>query len=438
MITTQQRAAPKPFFPVQASILQRKCACGNHTMAGGECADCARKKMGLQRKLTIGASNDPLEQEADRIADQVMASSSYGAVSSTSVRIQRFTGNTSGQGMEVPPSVERVLASPGRPLEPALRQDMEGRFGYDFSGVRIHTGGTAEQSARDVNAHAYTVSNDVVFGAGQFVPGTNVGQRLIAHELVHVVQQMKIDRVRESQSYSSQTARVPELNSVGSTVRSRRLFRAIEYIEEVTGADAERYLVRFDHSLEAATRVVSSTTDPEANDLREAIELLRTLRTDGRITCWRTVAHGRYYASYHAPSGQIRLHVNFRSAATWPGTILHEAIHALHAQRFPRLSQLYAEVLAAGGTANERLGVLLVKWKAWTEYWAYRRVAEYENLRQVDPSLRQDSHQVAIREPDVQRATSRLRHETGEEFDPSSWSPPARYRARVRSPRRAD
>lgn len=181
------------FLPPSHSLLQRKCACGNHTMGGSECADCAQKKIGLQRKLTIGASNDPLEQEADRIADQVMASSGHGAVGNAPVRVQRFTGSPSGQMAEAPASVERVLASPGRPLEPALRQDMEGRFGYDFSRVRVHTGGLAEQSAREVNANAYTVGNSVVFGRGQFAPNSSAGKRLITHELTHVVQQSDID-----------------------------------------------------------------------------------------------------------------------------------------------------------------------------------------------------------------------------------------------------
>ena len=88
-----------------------------------------------------------------------------------------------------PASVDRVLASPGRPLEPALRQDMEQRFGHDFSRVRVHSDAAAEQSARDVNANAYTVGHNVVFGAGRFAPGTHEGRRLIAHELTHVVQQ---------------------------------------------------------------------------------------------------------------------------------------------------------------------------------------------------------------------------------------------------------
>lgn len=142
----------------------------------------------LQRKLTIGASHDPLEYEADRVADQVMAASTHSSVNNVPLRIQRFSGQADGQ-MEVPDSVGHVLAGSGRPLEPTLKQDMEQRFGRDFSQVRVHSGGAAEQSALDVNANAYTVGHNIVFGAGQFTPGTHGGQRLLAHELTHVVQQ---------------------------------------------------------------------------------------------------------------------------------------------------------------------------------------------------------------------------------------------------------
>jgi len=193
MTITQQRTTPKPFFPVQASILQRKCACGSHINMGGQCDKCAAKKGVLQRKLTIGASNDPLEQEADRVADQVMSTPLNSAINRTPPKIQRLTGLTSDGINTAPPSVERVLASPGRPLEPTLRQDMEQRFGYDFAQVRVHTGSAAEQSARDINADAYTVGYNVVFGTGQFVPGMYDGRRLIAHELTHVLQQPPLD-----------------------------------------------------------------------------------------------------------------------------------------------------------------------------------------------------------------------------------------------------
>jgi len=143
----------------------------------------------LHKKLSIGSSNDPLEQEADRVADQVMSTPLTSAINRTPPKIQRFTGQASDGLNTAPPSVEQVLASSGRPLEPALRQDMEARFGQDFSQVRVHTGSEAERSAREVNARAYTVGHNVVFGADQFEPRTNVGRRLIAHELTHVTQQ---------------------------------------------------------------------------------------------------------------------------------------------------------------------------------------------------------------------------------------------------------
>lgn len=170
-------------------LLQRQCACGSPTSSlTGECAECKSKK-GLQTKLTIGASNDPLEQEADRVADQVLAAPLSSTVGGASQHIQRYTGQPTERSRTAPASVDRVLSSSGKPLEPALRQDMEHRFGHDFSQVRVHSGSTAEQSARDVNANAYTVGHNVVFNEGQFAPTTHEGRRLIAHELTHVLQQ---------------------------------------------------------------------------------------------------------------------------------------------------------------------------------------------------------------------------------------------------------
>ena len=187
--SVDQQTKTANLLPPVRGILQRKCACGSKPVASGECTECAKKKKGLQRKLAIGASNDPLEQEADWVADQVMAMSTNSSIGRTPPRIQRFTGQSTGQADTVPASVDQVLARSGRPLQSALRQNMEQRFGHDFSQARLHTGSVAEQSARDVSAHAYTAGHNIVFGAGQFSPGTNEGMRLIAHELTHVVQQ---------------------------------------------------------------------------------------------------------------------------------------------------------------------------------------------------------------------------------------------------------
>jgi len=89
----------------------------------------------------------------------------------------------------VPPIVHEVLRSPGQPLDAATRKFMEPRFGQDFSRVRVHTDGRAAESARAVNALAYTIGNDVVFGSDDLNRGTEDGRRLLSHELTHVVQQ---------------------------------------------------------------------------------------------------------------------------------------------------------------------------------------------------------------------------------------------------------
>ncbi|WP_196240329.1 DUF4157 domain-containing protein [Dyella choica] len=126
-----------------ANLLQRKCQCGNLSSFGGPCRTCQ-----LQRR-SAGAAAAPA----------------------------------------VPPIVHDVLHSPGRPLDATTRAFMEPRFGQDFSQVRVHSDAEAQASAHAVSAHAYTVGNHIVFGGGQYAPERPTGQRLLAHELAHVVQQ---------------------------------------------------------------------------------------------------------------------------------------------------------------------------------------------------------------------------------------------------------
>jgi Domain of unknown function (DUF4157) len=156
---------------------------------GGTCTACAARDHALQRKLTIGARNDPLEIEADRLAEQALSSRRHVSPTRVSARavLRRSATNLSPQ--TVPASVDRTLAGENRPLAPLLRRDMESRFGHDFSRVRVHTGALAEQSAHELHASAYTVGQHVVFGAGRFAPTSPSGRHLLAHELAHVVQQ---------------------------------------------------------------------------------------------------------------------------------------------------------------------------------------------------------------------------------------------------------
>lgn len=165
----------------------------------------SRSAPSLQTKLAVNQPGDAFEQEADRVAAQVMRMSVPGMVRSdgSAEKVQRKcaecedeekkTGlqkKEAGAGPQVaPPSVHNVLNSPGHPLDPATRAFMEPRFGYDFSQVRVHTDQQASESARDVNALAYTVGKHTVFSAGQYAPNSVVGRQLIAHELAHVIQQ---------------------------------------------------------------------------------------------------------------------------------------------------------------------------------------------------------------------------------------------------------
>lgn len=101
--------------------------------------------------------------------------------------LQRSSAHHSS--VAVPPIVHEVLGTPGAPLDRSTRVLMEPQFGQDFSQVQVHTDARAAKSAQAVDALAYAVGNDVVFGPGQYAPGTKSGQRLLAHELAHVVQQ---------------------------------------------------------------------------------------------------------------------------------------------------------------------------------------------------------------------------------------------------------
>ena len=105
--------------------------------------------------------------------------------------LQRVAGNSGASALmdEDRSPVHNVIGSGGSPLPADLRTDMEGRFGHDFGDVRVHHDGAAHDSAKSVNAQAYTVGSDIVFQSGKYDPASDAGKHMIAHELTHVVQQ---------------------------------------------------------------------------------------------------------------------------------------------------------------------------------------------------------------------------------------------------------
>ena len=126
--------------------------------------------------VTAERQSVPHRTDTTNSADHVQQADPHAQV----MELQRLAGNR---------AVSRLLGSPGSPLDPATRTQMESRFDADFAGVRLHTGPAATKSAQALNANAYTVGEDIVLHRDAFRPGTVAGQRLLAHELAHVVQQ---------------------------------------------------------------------------------------------------------------------------------------------------------------------------------------------------------------------------------------------------------
>ena len=143
------KATPTPgISKVAKPVIQRKCLCGS-------CPDCQKKKEAVQKK-----------------------------------------GMGSGPSVVAAPSlVSSVIGDAGHPLDSGVRSGMESRFGQDFGNVRVHTDPRAAESARAIDAKAYTVGNHIVFGSGAYDPSSPHGQHLLAHELTHTVQQGGIQRM---------------------------------------------------------------------------------------------------------------------------------------------------------------------------------------------------------------------------------------------------
>jgi hypothetical protein len=154
----------------------------------------------LQAKLKVGAVNDPLEHEADRVADLVMSGLEVSVAAAPpqisrkctdceEEKLQKKPAQSQTRVGEAPAIVHEALRSPGRPLDAATRAHFEPRFGHGFSRVRIHTDQRAADASRDLAAQAFTVGEHIVFGKSEYAPDRTTGQHLLAHELTHVVQQ---------------------------------------------------------------------------------------------------------------------------------------------------------------------------------------------------------------------------------------------------------
>jgi hypothetical protein len=175
------------------------------TLARGKRGSDAAPRWLGPRQLAVGAANDPLEREADRAADHVMRVEQR----EPAVLFPRGHAESSRGERLAPPIVHTVLGSSGYALDAETRGFMEPRFGFDFGAVRLHTGAQAGESARAIQAQAYTAGHHVVLGAGR----SGADRRLLAHELAHVVQQAGVtgaSTIRRQAAPSASTANTGE------------------------------------------------------------------------------------------------------------------------------------------------------------------------------------------------------------------------------------
>jgi len=147
----------------------------------------------VQAKLNISQPGDQYEQEADRIAEQVMTTNPLPAGSEITAKplafgIQRQVHGNSNTDLTNSKDLTDSLGS-GQRLDHSTGEFFESRFGTDLSDVRIDAGTEAAASARSINARAYTMGRNIVMGSGEYQPHTHAGKQLLAHELAHTVQQ---------------------------------------------------------------------------------------------------------------------------------------------------------------------------------------------------------------------------------------------------------
>lgn len=200
--------------PSQGGLLQRTCACGGAPGLTGECAECRAQRLGSPQ---LRSSN----------------------------RAEPFV---------VPSVVHDVLRSPGQPLDLETRSFMEPQFGHDFSKVRVHTDSQAALATRAVNALAFTVGRDIVFDSARVEPRSATGTFLLAHELVHTLQQGLADNtdsrdIDELQTTATSDRSETEADTIATQVLSvRPAVGTTAKIDPPTLFRAKPVLARYDCS----------------------------------------------------------------------------------------------------------------------------------------------------------------------------------------------
>lgn len=208
LASTQKRAPMSSPSRITGGVLQRKCDCGQHA-SGGECEECKKKKGMLQRESkgagpevapsivheVLRSPGQPLDAQTRRSMELRFgghpASITTGVVSNSTAGELQVGSADSPCEREADQTADRVVSR---------SEKSGGGFRHDFSGIRVHADDRAGEAARAVNAQAFTVGQDLVFGTGRYAPTSSDGKRLLAHELTHSLQQHSEPHLRRTLS----------------------------------------------------------------------------------------------------------------------------------------------------------------------------------------------------------------------------------------------
>ena len=388
---------PASVFQNSQLLVQAKSSCA----CGGDCPRCAGR-LPIQTKLRVSETADVHEQEADRVADQIMR------MPEPTLQRSCATVDTSCPECETKKDhlVQRAVEShsnhdelsvgdtflsglgPGQPLDPATRAFMEPRFGHDFGDVRLHTNATAAESAAAVNAQAYSVGKDVVFGSGYYAPAGTAGQRLLAHELTHVLQSRASSRpeVRRQATTTSTTLTVPP--NICNPTQSREIAPAVATAQQWLRA-ADTRLTTYMSAMAAPgsaptgsslLRHFAASDAGTARYIQNRIRLIADrLRTDANAPSPLTVqCHTSTDLGCGGAAAYVRAQTSlmvfcpsfFGQNQTWQiETMIHEIAHSLPPSSGPlhitdrayQRDRLYGSLSAGEALTNAESYALLVQ-----------------------------------------------------------------------------
>ena len=292
-------------LPTQSGLLQRKCACGGTPGVDGECEECRSKRLSMQRRVATPPAPasppavPPIVHEVLGSPGQLLDASTRAFMEPrfghdfSNVRVHasipkkantRLSINQSGDQYEQ--EADRVANGVMRMQEPHITESFKSskqkHLKHDFSQVRIHADAQAAESARSVNALAYTVGKDIVFGAGQYTPGTTTGKNLLAHELTHVMQQRNQDGLDQHKNNFLQRKVSTDIEKIRSdlsygifdwAVREKDVREALTLLERLNDEDLKDTLASLEDKL--IDRIFSKIS---ADDKRNKSDLLDRIK----------------------------------------------------------------------------------------------------------------------------------------------------------------